>query len=497
MKKRKLSILILILMLSLTLFSCKTEISSNGDSTVVKYTKIQDMNKLNTYDIKVELNTTDMTYNGEQNVTYLNKSEDDLDNIYFHIYPNAFKSLEDAPILFDVGETINKSDYVGGYIDIEEIKLGATSLDWTVEGDKNTILKVNLPKTLKSEEKIELYLEYNVKLPSTKDRFGYHDNGVNFGNWYPIVSVYDEDGWHLDPYYKVGDPFFSEVSNYNVEITVPKEVEVATSGKVISENIKEDNRVYNVKAENVRDFAFATSEKFVIGTRQVEDTLIKLYSITDNQDIIDMALDFGEDSIRIFNKVFGEYPYDEYKIVNTEFPSGMEYPGIVFISDDYFNETLIEVLETIIVHETAHQWWYGIIGNNPIEKPWIDEGLATYSEVIYVDDIYGEDAADFYYNQRIKYIYDLNSGFLGEDKRVDKSLDQFENWNDYSILVYSRGVGFFKGIEDKYGKESLYKILQKCYEDYKFKNISGSEFLAICEEVTGDSMDELIEEHLR
>ncbi len=493
MKRLRFTMILFALIISLSLFGCANKILSDGNSNGVEYAKIEDIDKLNTYDIKVDLNTEDMTYAGSESITYLNKSEDELESIYFHLYPNAFKTLEDAPILFGGKQSIKEVDYTPGYMEIENAKIGDRNLKFEVDG---TILKVNLPKTLKGGEMAELYLEYSAKIPSSIDRFGFHDSGINFGNWYPIVSVYEEDGWRLDPYYDVGEPFFSEVSNYNVEITVPKEVEIATTGKVVSEEIKGGTRTSTIVAKNKRDFAFAASEDFVIGTRQVGDTLIKLYSINDDEEMIDIALDFGEDSIELFSDIYGEYPYDEYKIVNTEFSSGMEYASIVFISNDYFNETWLGFLETVIVHETAHQWWYGIVGTDPVNEAWIDEGLASYSETIYMGEIYGEEEGDIYYKQETKYAYDLNSGLLGDDKRVDKPLSEFEGWNDYGILVYSRGVGFFNAIKDIYGKEVLYEILQSAYDGYKFKTITGEELLSICEQITGDSMEALVKEHL-
>ena len=496
MKKSKLSILLIILILNVTLFGCRGEAPTDEDTHVFEYEKIEDKDILNTYDIKVDLDTSDMTYGGKQYITYLNKSEDDLEYIYFHLYPNAFKTLENAPILFDAYNQVKKSDYEAGYIDIKKAKIDDILGDFIVERNSE-ILKIKLPAPLKGGEKTDIYIEYTVKIPTAEDRFGYHENGINFGNWYPIASVYDKDGWHLDPYYKIGDPFFSEVSDYNVEIKVPKEIEIGTSGKIISEDIEGNSKIYSIKGNQIRDFAFVASKYFVTGDRLVDNTLIKLYSIVDNDEVMDMALDFAEDSIKIFGEKFGEYPYDEYKVVITKFPSGMEYPGIVFVSSDYYNESLIDILETIIVHETAHQWWYGIVGTDQINESWIDEGLATYSEVIYMNEVYGEEVANMHYNHNIKSMYEQHSGFLSEDKRVDKPLGEFENWNDYSMLVYSRGVGFFREIESEYGEDTLEKILQETYNRYKFKNISEDEFISLCEEMVGDSMDSLVERHLR
>ena len=102
--------------------------------------------------------------------------------------------------------------------------------------------------------------------------------------------------------------------------------------------------------------------------KKADETTIKVYTMEKDPDMMDFSLEVGGDSIGIFNRIFGKYPYGVYSIVMTEFPTGMEYPGIVFIGKDYFNAHSKDELEKIIVHETAHQWWYGVVGNDQIVK---------------------------------------------------------------------------------------------------------------------------------
>lgn len=487
-------ILILIIILSLT--GCKEGTPLNADALIVKNLNGINESKINEYKIEVDLNTENMIYKGKQTVSYKNNTGVDLENIYFHLYPNAFKSLETAPILFNLEEKMDPLSYKRGYIDIVKVKQNGKDLSWNVEGDKDTILNIKLDKPLEKGKSTELYLEYTVKLPTTKDRFGYHDKGINFGNWYPILCVYDEKGWNLDPYYKVGDPFYSEISNYNVSITTPKDIIVAASGKIISETEKGDKKTYKIEGPLIRDFAWAASKDFVIKEKKIEDTIIKLYSINNDSNLINESLKIGENSIKTFNKVFGKYPYNVYTIVNTEFPSGMEYPGIVFISNDYFHKHLINILEKVIVHETAHQWWYGLVGNNQVKEPWLDEGLTTYSEVIYINEIYGNKKAKEYYDQDIKLGYEYAVQYLGENEVVNKPLSEFAGWSDYGLLVYTRAAMFIDRIKEDFGEEVLYKILNTYYGKYKFHNAKTEDFIKVCEEVTNTSFEGLVKEYL-
>lgn len=488
MKKVK-SILAFSLIIILSLTGCSKGSIINADSLIVKDLNGVKESKIHEYNIDVDLNTEKMSYEGKQTVKYVNNTDIDLEEVYFHLYPNAFKVLDGSPILFDLEEDIDPLSYVPGNIEINKVLSQNKDLKWNIDKDKDTILHIKLEKPLIKGNVIELYLEYTVKLPTTEDRFGYNDKSINFGNWYPIACVYDNKGWNLDPYYKVGDPFYSETSNYNVSITTPKEIILASSGNIISETIDGDKKTYEIEGKLIRDFAWVASEHFAIKEKMVDDTLIKVYSIEDNKRLIDKSLGIGEKSIKIFNRLFGKYAYSQYSIVITKFPSGMEYPGIVFISDEYPTASDLGPLEIVIVHETAHQWWYGLVGNDQIQEAWLDEALAAYSEIIYVKELYGESVSEDYYNQHVKLGYEYASKYLGEDQRVNKPLSEFEGWNDYGPLVYGRGAMFIHSIKEEFGEEVLYEILNKYFEKYKFYVATTEDFIEICEEVTKTSFD--------
>lgn len=455
-----------------------------------------DPNKLTQYEIEVDLDDENMLYTGKQWVDYVNRTGKVLGEIYFHLYPNAFKNFDQAPILFSK-DKYSKSNYVGGYIDIEKILINNKPVHFSILEDDETTLYIKLEEPLLQGQSQRIYLEYKVKLPSSRDRFGYGHRTINFGNWYPIVCVYDENGWNIDPYYQVGDPFYSDLANYKVTIKTHKDMVVASSGNIVSSKLEADRKVYNIEGRMIRDFAWVASKEFKVEDRKIDGTLVKLYYLDRNYDMVNKSLQVGGDSLQIFNRIFGQYPYGVYSIVMTEFPSGMEYPGIVFIGEEYFRNSLTYILEQIIVHETAHQWWYGLVGNNQIREAWLDEGLTTFSEVIYNREKYGKKQGEDYFVQNIKLGYELGQSYLiGEENIVNKPLNEFNDWNDYSLLVYSKGAMFINAIEEEFGQEALYKILNNYYERYKYHNVTLDDFIKVCEEVTKRDLQGLVEEWL-
>lgn len=322
----------------LILSGCNKGVALGTDIIIHKDFNNVKVELLNEYKIEVDLNESEKLFKAKQWVTYVNNTPIDLKEIYFHIYPNAFNSLEKAPILFDQ-EFKDPLSYKPGYIEIGKVSLDNKNLNYGITGQDKTILKIELSKPLLKGEKTTIYFEYIVKLPNAKDRFGYGDRVINCGNWYPVACVYDKDGWNLDPYYKLGDPFYSDVSNYKVSITTNKDMIVATSGNILEEKISGNRKTIYAEGQLIRDFAWAASFDFKIKEKKADNTLVKLYYLDEHLTMADYSIDVGAKAIEIFNKVFGKYPYGQYSIVMTEFPSGMEYPGIVFINNEYYSRS--------------------------------------------------------------------------------------------------------------------------------------------------------------
>ena len=491
MKNKKLLYIILIFSLLFNLIGCNRK--NNPTLIIDDYNGI-DLSKINNYKIQVDFNPNNKYYSANQKTTYINNTGEVLKEIYFHLYPRAYNSTKTAPILFESQEL--KENYTTGNMGIKTLKINKKDVDFAIGGVTDTILKIPLDNPLRPEEEIEIYMKYDVKLPQNIDRFGFGEDIFNFGNWYPILAVYDEKGWNLDPYYSLGDPFYSDMSNYQVEITGPKDIIIASSGNILSEKIKGDRKVYNIEGKLIRDFAWVASPNFKIKEIEAENTLINLYSLEEDPEIEEFSLEVGKDTIEIFNRIFGKYPYGQYSIVMTEFPTGMEYPGLVFIGKDFFHKYYKNQLEVVIVHETAHQWWYGVVGNDQIDEAWLDESLATYSEIIYMQEKYGEEAGKTYYDYSLETSYEYGKDIIAKDRKVVKPLDRFSSWEDYGLLVYTKGAMFLGEIEKDFGREALYDILHKYYNKYKFHIGTTEDFLKVCEDITGTSFYERAEEWL-
>ncbi|WDV45931.1 M1 family metallopeptidase [Clostridiaceae bacterium M8S5] len=459
---------------------------------IVKDTNNVDYEKINRYKIDVNMMTEEKKLEVKQVVDYYNNEDVDLKEIYFHLYPNVFENYsitkKNSFIKYPNGVST-------GGINLKSIKIDNDDVEYDIKGEDNTLLHIPLQEKLNKDDKITIEFQYEVTLPNIICRFGYHEGIYNLGNWYPIVAVYDESGWNLDPYYMVGDPFYSDTSNYEVNIVTPKNMIIAASGQ-IKDEIKDDKRHWNIKGDMIRDFAFVASEDFIVKEEVVEGTTIKSYFLMEDNEVIEEAMKYARDSLRVFNNKFGKYPYKTLSVVATNHNSGMEFPSLIYISKNYYKneDRFLMGLEIVICHEIGHQWWYSVVGNDEIEEAWLDESLTVYSEIVYFNEVYSKKVAKMHVDKKRKQ-YENQEKSL-EDKKVIKSLKDFDSWKDYTALVYKKGFFFLLEIDNKYETGTLDKILREYYNNFRFKNAKTTDFLDICEKHTDKSIRDLADEYL-
>lgn len=458
--------------------------------------KLDEIDARSQYSIDAELNVEEKTLTAVQEVNYYNNDNVEMKELYFHVYPNAFKTKETAPFLFDDFDTAYKRGFEPGYGEIVTVskkdRNGEKLLKHSLSGEGETILKIELDSPLKPHDRVNLQIEFMLKIPPAGERFGYGDNNFNMGNWYPVAAVYDDkDGWNLDKYYAIGDPFYSDAADYKVSIKVPENYEIAASGQLIEEN-KGDGmirRIYEGKA--LRDFAFVANSNFVVLEEEVDGVKVMSYYYEGDKIRGEEALEYGVESIKLFSKLYGKYPYPAYSVVQTEFPSGMEYPALIYISDKYYKPNYSsDPLIITIVHETAHQWFYGIVGNDQIDEAWLDEGFAAYSETVFVERSFGKKTGEDYYMRSIQNSVEEAMSSQTIDGGVLKSLSEFENWDDYGPTAYDRGAQILNELRKTLGDDTFLKIVRTYVDRYKFKIATTDDFIRVCEEVSGKNLED-------
>ncbi len=491
--KKLTTIMVVVICLSLSAIGARFEIIKfasvfNGETLGLE--------GVNQYTINADFDPVEKIISAKERIIYVNSTEKELDSIYFHLYPNAFKEEKNVP--FEKGEMslAYPDGFEPGYIQIYKVTNRNEPLNYVTIGLGDSILKVHLNEKLDMGEQVEINLEYQVKIPPSTGRFGYGENTVNIGNWYPIISVLDNQGWNLEPYYSIGDPFYSDIGDYRVELSLPGEYIVASTGDVIKKEDIEGRVLWTIEGKQVRDFAMVISDKYKILSQEVDG--VKIYSYYINDLFGEISLEAAKDSIKIFSELFGKYPYKQFSVVATDyFVGGMEYPNLVYIDNSLYCDEDREMLEYVIAHEAAHQWWYGIVGNDQVDEPWLDEALTEYSTMLYYEMKYGEEFKEQVYKNMIEKYYNayINSN-PSANKKVYRSVKEFKDPLEYQVMVYYKGAMFISELREELGDEAFFKCMKVYFDKYKYKNATTKDFLQVFEKITNRDLKNLFEKSL-
>ena len=204
------------------------------------------------------------------------------------------------------------------------------------------------------------------------------------------------------------------------------------------------------------------------------------------------ALQVATDAVEVFNTRFGRYPYTELDVAETSFtvlgaPGGMEFPGIVFISSEFYQPDSIfaSELDVVVAHEVAHQWWYGVVGNNQVDEPWLDEAFATYSSIIYFEDKGDVGAAETVFLSQAILRYQL-AQMLGGDAPLQSSLlDYGGDLITYQSIVYGKGALFLARLREILGDQDFFALLGQHYQAHKYDLLALDDFRGSIEAVIG------------
>lgn len=429
------------------------------------------------YNINVKFDEDSHSTSASQTVVYTNTAADSMNELYMHIYPNHFSKQEYVDMSFMDEPSYFNDEFDPGNIEIGSVKAAGKTVEFEVRGEEETILRILLETPLLKGSSIELSLEYTLKVPHRIGRYAWGDVGTSFCNWYPIMAMYDRDGWNLDKYYEIGDPFYSETADYAVTIDMPEGMQAAFTGDVLSDTASDGRRVLSLAETGVRDFAFVLSREYVIGADTVDGIEVRVAIPKDDEEYMDDVMGYATKSLSVYGRYFGKYTNDTFTVAFSDFESGMEYPGIVLISAKYLDdeELGLFIVENVVAHEIGHQWWYSAVGNDEIDEAWLDEGLTSFTEMVYYSEDYGWDTASVLFTpaERI------------EGLPLDSSLAAFSGWDDY-VYVYTFGRTFFKTLMDKMGKDEFFTMLQKYYATYAYGIATAEDLRSLVAE-TGNS----------
>jgi aminopeptidase N len=302
--------------------------------------------------------------------------------------------------------------------------------------------------------------------------------------FYPIVPRLVDGEWQVMAAPPGGDTTNSDVGLYEVHLTAPSEFALAASGAEVDRVENDDGTFTAVYATGpVRDFAFALGP-LVLTEREVDGIRLRAWVLPQHSDDTRLILDAAAAQVRALTQAVGPYPYTELDVVDAPNAyGGIEYPGLVFIGT-FGTFALIEP----VVHEVGHQWFYGLIGNDQLIDPWLDEAAATFTEILYYEAVFGV-------QRGTTALEDLRQSLRYQvedpDLPVGLPVGEYDSVSEYAVIVYQKGALFFETLRRELGTDGFRDFLHAYFEAYRYGFATPEDFQAVAEATCGCDLDSL------
>ncbi|MBI0400379.1 M1 family metallopeptidase [Cyclobacterium marinum] len=464
------------------------------------------------YQMDIEMDVKTNQYTGKQTIAYSNNSPDTLNQLFFHLYYNAFqpnsmmdvrsRSIKDPDRR--VGDRISKltPDEIG-FIHVESLLVNGQTVEMEEVG---TILEVKLTEPIMPHITVLLESEFTAQVPLQIRRAG-RDNaeGIRYSmsQWYPKLANYDEQGWHANPY--IGREFYGIWGDFDVKITIDKSYILGGTGYLQNKNEigfgYEDEGVtvkkpsgstltWHFYAPKVHDFMWAADPKYTHEKLVTADgiTLHHLYvKSKETKDTWPKLKEYTAKTMAYLSERYGTYPYKQYSVIQGG-DGGMEYPMATLITGHRPMGSLVGVM----MHELAHSWFQGVLASNESLYPWMDEGFTTYASTLSMADNYLKPSAKGPLKDS-----PLKGAYVGYERLVESGLeeplsthaDHFHTNTAYGSASYSKGALFLAQLGYIIGEETRNKAMLRYWETWKFKHPNVNDFIRIMEKESGIELD--------
>jgi hypothetical protein len=418
------------------------------------------------YEMEIEIADDLRSLDGHQVICYTNREGEPLGEVYFRLFPNL----------------------LGGAATVSALRVDGEDVAPLYEL-ADSALRVPLPTALQPGEGTVIEMDFEVEVAQEMTRnyglFGLFDGVLSLHEAYPVIPVYDDEGWNVELPSPQGDITYYDASFYRVQVTAPANPVLVASGVEVAQEEEGDDQVVTFAAGPARGFYLAASADYVVVSDVIGATQVNSYALAGQEDAAGLALDFATGALESYSARFGAYPYTEFDVVSTPMLAlGMEYPGIVAITLSVYDldaevrgVSAAGMMEGTVGHEVAHQWFYNVVGNDQIDEPWLDEALVQYVTGLYYRDAYGEQG---YQGWR--------GSWYSRWDRVDRAeipiglpVEAYEG-GAYGAIVYGRGPLFIQALAEEMGQGAFDAFLRDYYQSYAWDIGTGEAFRGLAEE---------------
>lgn len=406
---------------------------------------------------------------GLARIQYTNRSDQELNEIAFMLWPNHPQyraAMSAGPALID------------GKLVSPQVELNGLAQRYA------------LAEPLEPGDNLDLSLRFRIETSgpigfASPHRFGISEGVLFAPTFYPLVPRLIDGEWEIESAPLGGDTTNSEIALYEVWVTHDPQYSLATSGLVLDRQELSDGRIRQSAVSGpARDFALALGE-FVSESETVGGVQVNGWVLPQHQSDLSRMLGAAADQVELLTRLVGPYPYLELDLVDVPGAfGGIEYPGLVSVGTLGTPGVIHPT-----VHEVGHQWFYGLVGDDQLLEPWLDEAAATYTQVLYLEEQAGRGTAtgmlaDF--RERLR-------THPNPEQPIGLPVSGYPSGSDYGLFVYSKGALFFDALRAELGDELFFDFLQSYFEQYRYQIATAAGFQATAEQVCDCDLNSLFE----
>ena len=500
------------------------------------------------YDIKCELDEANNKLTGSETITYFNNSPDILHYFWMQLDENQHSTVNNANYQTQntipqqaTDKTLDRyeekmSDNGYGFNITKLTDAAGKSLKYTIN---KTMMKVDLPTPLKPGQKFVFNCSWNYKLANRGDfirfagaRGGYEkfsdgNNNYTMTQWYPRLCKYsDETGWQNHQFTGTGE-FALTFGNFKVQMTVPADHIVGSTGECQNyaqtltptqmsrwqkaQSVKEPLQIVTLnealnasktksktkktwiyKADNVRDFAWTASRRFVWDA---------LPTMVEGKKIMSMSY-YAKEAYPIYSKFSTKavahtlrtysdfsFPYPYPVAISVEGNQGMEYPMISFNpgranDDGSYSEGAKNAAILVIIHEVGHTFFPMIVNSDERQWTWMDEGLNSYLQYLSQELWDNKFPSDGGVPSAITDYMKLPKN------QLEPIMTNSENINNFGSNAYDKvATGLNMLRETIVGRELFDEAFRTYSRRWAFKSPTPADFFRTIEDATGEDLD--------
>jgi hypothetical protein len=462
------------------------------------------------YTLHASLDPSAHTLHGEGQIRWRNTSRVPQNELYIHLYLNAFKNQRTYFMRLPTGGFRGSGKLNAfGYIDVKRFAVREmegkdvwADADRTSPGDPEdeTDIRIPLPRAVPPDATITIDVAWDEHLPALLFRTGYVDSFHMVGQWFPKLARLSPDGrWAHFPFHHFSE-FYADYGTYDVTVETPDNFIVGATGHLEGEVRKGGRIERRYLAQDIHDFSFTAWDAFKEINEKTEDGVaIRCLYPKGFDRVAAVEIETVRFGLDYFGKLFGRYPYGTLTIVHpppgADEAGGMEYPTLITTGDSWFLPlTGVRIPDIVTIHELGHQWFYGLVGTNENAFPFLDEGINSYIQ---------DDALEARFpGSSVVRSLGLSIG-LPATSRV-AAVDRFRNapvaqpasaflsGADYGALVYSRTATILSTLARVHGADQVRRALGRYARRYRFEHPGPEEFIAAIHEVLGSDAAEAL-----